>query len=284
MAHLSAAPGLPLWSDHVQFVRRHRVRLGVLMGLGLMVGAFLSLGQPATYSATASIALTPVPKYVSPATTGLPAAEVTIDTDAQLLNSPPVLDAVAKVLDTDSPSEHLSVTASPSSHVLHVTVTGASPQDAADAADAAVTALAVVRRDALGTLGRGQLRQQRLLLDQQEELLAQAQDKQALLPAGDELFSLVLERHTSLQELEDARAVPLEVMNPAVSPRHPDYPNTEVPLVSGAMVGLLLGCLLGAIRDRKPARRAFPGARPAPHPSDGQPSPDTSHEEYTHAV
>jgi uncharacterized protein involved in exopolysaccharide biosynthesis len=254
------------------------------MGLGLMVGALLLVGQPATYSATASIALTPVPKYVSPSTTGLPAAEVTIDTDAQLLGSPPVLDAVAEVLGTDTPSDHVSVTASPNSHVLHVTVTGDSPQDAADAADAAVAALSVVRRDALGTLGRGQLRQQRLLVDQQEELLAQAQDKQALLPAGDELFSLVLERRTSLQELEDARAVPLEVMNPAVPPRHPDYPNTEVPLVSGAMVGLLLGWLLGAVRDRKPARHVLPGARPAPHPSGRPPSPDTSHEEYTHAV
>ena len=60
------------------------------------------------------------------------------------------------------PSERLSVTASPNSHVLHVTVKASPPSRAADAANAAVAAFVDVRRDALGALRSDQLSQLRL--------------------------------------------------------------------------------------------------------------------------
>ena len=56
--------------------------------VGLLAGFAWSLQQPSTYSATTSVALTPVPKYVTPSTTELVPPEVTIDTDAQLLRQP----------------------------------------------------------------------------------------------------------------------------------------------------------------------------------------------------
>ncbi len=91
---VTTPPGLPLWSDYTRFVRRHALLIAGFMLAGILIGFVWSLQQPSTYSATASIALTPVPKYVAPSTTDLVAPEVTIDTDAQLLQSPEVLGAV----------------------------------------------------------------------------------------------------------------------------------------------------------------------------------------------
>lgn len=287
MGVLTEPPGLPLWSDYPRFVRRHRAVIGVLMGLGLLAGFAWSLQQPATFSATASVALAPVPVYVTASTTELVPPEVSIDTDAQLLHSPQVLGAVGDALgrDADVVSEQLSVTASPNSHVLHVTVTAGSAQLAVTAADAAVAAFVKVRRTALGALELDQLRQLRLFVSAQEQLLAQEQARRVVIPADDELFAQILELRTSLDELEEARTQPAEVVRPAVPPGGPDYANTEVPATSGAMVGLLAGSLLGAAGDRARLRRHQPaGPRTIPHPSGDLPDVATRHEDYHHAV
>jgi uncharacterized protein involved in exopolysaccharide biosynthesis len=285
MGILTRSPGLPLWSDYTRFVGRHRATIGALMGLGLLAGLAWSQLQPPTFSATASVALAPVPVYVIASTTELVPPEVSIDTDAQLLHSPRVLGAVGDALgkDADVASDHLSVTASPNSHVLHVTVTAASEQLAATAADAAVTAFVEVRRHALGALRRNQLRQLRLLVSDREHLLAKEQARRLVIPAYDALFAQILELRASLHELEEARREPAEVVRPAVPPRDADYANTEVPITSGAMVGLLGGCLLGAARDRARLlghRSASPRIRP--HASGHLPDAATRHEDHHH--
>ena len=65
-----------------------RVLIGVLGGIGLLAGIAWSMQQPSTFSATTSVALAPVPKYVTPSTTELVAPEVTIDTDAPAAPEP----------------------------------------------------------------------------------------------------------------------------------------------------------------------------------------------------
>jgi uncharacterized protein involved in exopolysaccharide biosynthesis len=285
MGFLTEPPGLPLWSDYTRFVRRNRASIGALMGLGLLAGFSWSLLQPATFSATASVALAPVPVYVAGSTTELVPPEVSIDTDAQLLGSPRVLSAVGDALGTDPDvaSEHLSVTASPNSHVLHVTVTATSAQLAANAANAAGAAFVDVRRNALGAIGHDQLRQLRLVVSDREDQLVDEQAGEVVIPAYNELFAQLLELRTSLDELEEARRDPAEVVRPAVPPRNADHANTEVPLTSGAMVGLLGGCLLGAGRDRARLRGQRPASPRTPHPSGHL--PDAVHQgEYHHAV
>ena len=283
MAVVSERPGLPLWSEHVRFVRRHRATIAALMGVGLVAGFVWSLGQPASYSATASVVLTPVPKYVSGSTTALTPPEVSIDTDAQLLQGPRVLTAVAAVLHTDpgSASDHLTVTASPHSHVLHVTVTAGSARVAADAADAAVAGLASARRAALGALRPEQLREVRLLIGRQQELVSEV----VVVPAYSSLSAQLLELSTGLQELEDARHHPVQAVSAAVPPRHADRANTEVPLTSGVMVGLLCGCLVGAARDRAgpTTPRAATSALAPPPPGD-LPAGLHRHEDHHHVV
>lgn len=267
MALVTDQPGLVPWSSYPQFVRRHRTSIGALMGLGLLIGAVVSLQQSPTYSATASVTLALVPVYVVPSADTLAPPEVTIDTDAQLLRSPRVLGAVGAALGTDADTalDHLVVTASPNSHVLHITVDAASAPVAAAAADAAVGALLDVRRDTLGALEQTQLSQLRLLIQDQERLLAKVQGRNLVAPASATAASRVLELRTALDELEGARADPGDPLGAAMVPTDADRANTEVPLTSGAMLGLLCACAMGAVRDRlRPRAHRSETRRPLP--------------------
>lgn len=259
--------GLPLWSDHLRTVWRHRVLVGTLSLAGLLAGLAWSSTQPVAYAATSTVVLTPVPKYVLPTGTGLKPPEVSIDTDAQLLHSPIVLARVGAALGTDADSamDHLSVTATANSHVLHVTATAGSPERAAAAANAAVEGLARVRRTTLGALRVDQLRLLRLWTTGQEDLLAEASGVGAIIPAGDDLFAQVFDLKSALSELEHARSTPVQDIDPAVPPRRGVRSNAEVPLMSGLMLGALIGCLIGAVVDRRTASATTPyrsGTRP----------------------
>lgn len=257
MSRAAAPPGLPPWSDYPAFVRRHRALLGALVAVGLLAGFGWSLGRPPSYSATASVVLTPVPKYVTASTIELVAPAVTIDTDAQLLRSPPVLGAVADAagVPVGSAAEHIGVTASPRTRVLHVTVSASSPGAAAAGADAAVAALGEVRREVLGSLADDQVRRLQGLVREHEQDLASTRADEVVVPAYDDLTAQLLELDAGLAQLEEGRDRPLEAITPAEAPQRADYANTEVPLVSGAMLGLLVGCLAGAASDRA-GRRA----------------------------
>ncbi len=274
---MTSTRGLPLWSDHTAFARRHARWILVLLVAGLTSGVAWALLQPATFSATASVALSPVPKYLTSSIVDIAAPEVTIDTDAQLLRSPEVLGAVGDILGTTAAEAgtRLSMTASPNSHVLHVTVRSSSPDLAAAAADGAVAAFTGVRRNALGALRHDQLRQLRQLLVDQEKLLAREQSKRLVISSTDQLFDDVLGLQTALDELLLARSKPAQVVRAADPPVRADYSNTEVPVVSGAMLGLLGACLLGAGRDRLQHLRRKPA--PSAHPSQlsGRPWPVT---------
>jgi hypothetical protein len=252
MGILSSEPGLPLWSDYTRFARRHIALIGALMFIGAAIGVGWAMQQPTTYSATASIALTPVPKYVTPSTSELVPPEVTIDTDAQLLQSPKVLEAVAAALGTtpDEALQRLSVSATPTSNVLHVTVRSSSAKGAAAAANAAVTELIGVRRDSLGALQQNQLSMLQLLVSTEERNLSKTQTSRVTIPATDDLFAQLQQLRAEIDELEAARREPAVVLQAAVPPPKAEYSNSEVPVVSGAMLGFLLACGVGAMRDR----------------------------------
>ena len=285
MAVVTRPSGLPLWSDYPRFARRYVVLIGALAAVGFLAGIAWSMQQPSTFSATTSIALTPVPKYVTPSTTELVPPEVTIDTDAQLLQSPKVLGAIGAALGTDNDvaAERLSVSASANSHVLHVTVKSSSAARAAAAANAAVVALVDVRRETLGALRQDQLSQLQLLVATEERELAKGQTTGLVILATDDLFARIQQLRAGLEELEEARREPAVVLESATPPRRPDYANSEVPVVSGAMLGLLAGCIVGAGRDRL----GLLAKRPAfvhhlSHPSGRLPVTATLHEDTHH--
>jgi uncharacterized protein involved in exopolysaccharide biosynthesis len=267
MGVVTERPGLPVVSDYLRFLRRHRLLFVCLIGVGLLAGMAWSMRQPSTYSASVSIAIAPVPKYVTTPNELLP-PEVTIDTDAQLLTSPQVVNAIADTLGIDPAgvAQRVRVTASANTHVLHVTVTSGSRTRAADAANAAAAAFIDVRRVTLGALSDSQLDLVRVKLATQEDLLNRTQSRRLVVTETDELFAEVLSLRGALDELEEARAQPAQVIVPADPPRRADYANTEVPVTSGPMLGLLAGCLLGAARDRGLLRAPAHAPRIFVHP------------------
>jgi hypothetical protein len=116
-------------------------------------------------------------------------------------------------------------------------------------------------------------------------MLAQEQRRRLVVPASDDLFGELLELRASLQELEEARELPAVVVQPAGPPSEADYANTEVPLTSGAMLGLVGGCLLGAGRDRARRSRGRPTAPPILRQPSGTTSAiRTTNGEYHHAI
>lgn len=255
MVDVTGRPGLPLWSDQLRFLRRHRAVVEASVALGILAGILMALGQPATWSSTSSVALTPVPVYVKVAADDLVPPEVSIDTDAQLLGSPQVLGAVGRQLGIDAADaeDHLSVSASPQTHVLHVTVSGPSAASAQAATASAVQAFVSLRGEVLGSLEETQVQSLRLALADRERERADVSRRRLVLD-DDELTQEVLDLRTALEEIEDARVQPADVIDPADVPRKVDYPNREVPVVSGAGLGLLAGLLLGAARDRMGTR------------------------------
>jgi uncharacterized protein involved in exopolysaccharide biosynthesis len=282
MAVLSGPARLPLLSDYPRFARRHRAPIALLACLGLLIGVVLSVTRPVTYSATASLALTPVPKYLAPLSTEIAPPEVTIDTDAQLLRSPAVQTAVAQALgtDADTAGKHVTVSATAVSNVLHVTVTAHSAQKAASAANAAANALIDVRRQDLGSLQGAQLRQLDYLIRNQETLLALEQTRSVIIPSTDnDVFAELANLKASLREVAAARNTPAVVIDPAVPPLHHDYPNTQVPIVSGGMLGFLAGVLIGIARDRRRRVRHHLTAPRLTNPFDVQPDAVTRHED-----
>src|SRR4029079_15310662 len=98
MADLTERRDLPRLSDYPRFVRRHIAVIAVFVLAGALFGVGWATGQPKTFSATASVALTPVPKYLAPLSPEIPPSAVTIDTDAQLLHSTEVVQAVTAAL------------------------------------------------------------------------------------------------------------------------------------------------------------------------------------------
>ena len=164
-----------------------------------------------------------------------------------------------------------------------MTVKSSSPDRAAAAADAAVVALVDVRRESLGALRQDQLRQLQLLVTTQERALAKEQTVRLVLPATDDLFAQIQQLRTGLDELAEARREPVLVVQPATPPRQADYANSEVPMVSGAMLGLLAACMVGAGRDRLGLLAKRPAlVRTLSLPSGRLPVTATLHEDTHH--
>jgi uncharacterized protein involved in exopolysaccharide biosynthesis len=110
-------------------------------------------------------------------------------------------------------------------------------------------------------------------------------DRTAVLSSDNTLYAEVADLQNRVQELADAREHPATVISPAAVPRHRDYANTEVPVVSGAMLGLLLAWGLGLALDRSGQRRRVTSPVPlVRNPFGALPDAAILNESYHHAV
>ncbi len=147
-------PPAALLSSYGGLVRRHAASLAALAILGAMAGAVFQAGRETPSVATQSILL--------PSVQSASGAEppVTVDTDAQLITSDPVLSAVAKVAPTGLSraeiADRLTISATPNTRILHVAFAASSPSRAIAGVEAATTAFLNLRSELTGGPAAGE--------------------------------------------------------------------------------------------------------------------------------
>lgn len=227
--------------------------------LGLAVGAGLYWTTPAQFRSTTVVELPQTAAAVDLSRLGRRAQPVTADTEAQILGSDQVVDAVARA--SGDPKrwvrESVTVTARPSTRILEITYTSRTPASATRGADAAVDAFLDVRdrlivapvEDYLSAVG------ERTDAPARSDVLA-TDDR-----AGSAEFRVEGWRERAVQELLalPGPGVVLERARPTSSAYRGD---AEVPMASGACLGALLGLGVGLGRTRLRSQRRTP-VRPA---------------------
>ncbi len=230
----------------VALLRRYRAMLAALFLIGAVLGAGVALQREPTYTATVSVLLAPAPVYLDPSSSTEP-KQITVDTEASMVYSERTVEQVMAELDlTDSEAlrDSVRVTAPANSRVLDITVRGTDADRATEVADGMAAAYLAVRADYLEQR-RDQLRQQ---LSRQLELaagtgeLTEADEQTAAAPtlAEDEL-------REQLESVELLSTEAGEVLRPATARRARSQ--AEVPIASGAMLGLLAGFLIISFRE-----------------------------------
>ncbi len=227
--------------------------------LGALVGGFIATRWTPTYEATAPVLLQPSPVYLDPLATDA-AREITVDTEASMVYAEETITRVREQFDLDEEPDlrdSVRVTAPPNTRVLRITVIGDDPERAAALADALAVSYLEVRDEYLAQR-REQVRRQL-----EDQLAASAglglvetveTEDDSGAPVGEVLVEDELRRQLADLELGSSGAGRL--LRPAQTERV--RAPVEVPVVSGALIGGLLGLGIMAFRDAGRRRRPAP--------------------------
>ena len=139
-------PSYALLDRYTAALRAGLPVLAVTGLIGLSAGWWWHTAHPTPYQATASVSLTEPPRYPSPGY-----ARANADTDAQLVAGLAVRSAAAKASGESlaAVSQHLTVTATPNTRVLHLHLVAPTARAARAGVDAATEAFLAVRADRL---------------------------------------------------------------------------------------------------------------------------------------
>lgn len=249
--------GLPELGQYGRFVRRHGRLLVVCALAGLAAAAAWHTQTPSTYTSTTSVLLNPVPTFAGTDPSGRAPRDVTVDTDAQLVRSSPTLAAVARAVGQDpgDVAAALEVSAPSLTHVLEISFTAADPRTARLGAATAGHSLLESRREFLGALQPGQLALLQVEVARLESELEDVVARHGSVERRAALEEQLQVLRGRLRNLYVTRSEPGHILEAATLPPGPDPTDVEVPLTSGAMLGLLAGCGLGAVRDNRQRRR-----------------------------
>ena len=248
---------LPELADYGRFVCRNFRLLVACASVGLLVAAGWHAQTPPTYTSTTSVLLTPVPEFAGTDPSGRAPREVTVDTDAQLVQSGPTLTAVSRAVGED-PADVVAaftLSAPPLTNVLNISFTASDPRTARLGAATAGRSLIAARRQFLGALQPRETAQLQVAVARLDDELAQLDATDVRPERQDALGERIQVLRNRLRNLYAAQAQPGRILRAATLPTSPDPTDVEVPLTSGAMLGLLAGCGLGALRDNRQRRR-----------------------------
>ncbi|MFW6639693.1 chain length determinant family protein [Nocardiopsis algeriensis] len=273
-ADAPSLPGTEL-GEYTALLRRrgHLVCAGVLGGLLLSVGGVLAV--PETYtSVTAVQALPSGMAEFTGERSGRLAGEVNLDTEAQVVGSAQVADAVAERLgpegapDPAELAESIEVTVPPNSSVLEIHFSAGDPEQARRGAAAYADAYLELRGTRLDALVERQLE---ALREEKKALYAELDEVAGPAPeqvpgqapgqppgtSGDTARTEALRQEIAalgggtgpLRALRET-VEPGRVLTPATLPEEPASPRPVLWAAGGAALGLLAGLLLAVVRDR----------------------------------
>lgn len=254
------SPSASELATYATFVRRYRVLLLASVVLGTALGLGYQHLQPKSYTSVASIALEPLPTYVARDPVASPAEYVTIDTDAQLAKSSLVLLPVAEVLDdpVDVVRDHLRVTASPLSTVLHLAFSAPTPELARVGAQTAADMLLEARKQVVTSSLADQsneLTESINVLERQLQGASKSFDTARTQSLNDQIIVL---RHR-LREVQLVERSVGRVIAAAELPTRGAGTSAKVALGGGALTGLLGGLAVARlleVRHRRPVAKS----------------------------
>lgn len=213
--------------------------------LGLAVGAGVLLAAPPLSQATAVLEVTPVSPELN--LSGGQVGTISIDTDAQLLLSDAVVQAVAEAAgqEVGRARRSLSLTAPNLTRVLRITYKDTSEQAAQAGAQAAAEALLEAR-------DRFILQPVRAALEGLDRPIEVLDPTQPVSASG--VVAASTERQQALVAAQLAVVGPGEVLVAAAATK-PERQNPEVLLGSGLATGGLVGLAVGIWRQRSRSER-----------------------------
>ncbi|KRF13761.1 hypothetical protein ASG90_13045 [Nocardioides sp. Soil797] len=222
--------------------------------------AWFSTGGGTTYSSTAAVLLRPIPGNALSPEIGSSSQQSTValETEAELVNSPSVLDMVNRDLGTDlAPPDHRIVaTVATNTQILDITFTAPTSAEAREGARSAATSFLQYRADQSDAVQTRQLGRLDTQLETAKEQLRQASQKNQNNPTSGNATQVQLYagRVAALQEsigsIEATDTDPGTLIAPASRPVKSKTPRTLITL-GALLVGLGLGVMLALWRQRR---------------------------------
>lgn len=258
------------FADYQGAFRRHLAVFGVLVAAGTAAGAFAGTVEAPSYSATASVLVTPTGVTdPNPGRNRAPAA-VDLDTEIQLALSRSVLAEAADAIGVPEPQleRNLTISVPPNSRVLDFAYVASEPRESARGANAAADAYLEQRREYAEGILAGQLKRKEAQAVEYREELRAATDRLAGLAWGtggrlyvqSQIQLLIRQVSQTVERADELRmtvVTPGEILFTAVPPVNQVSGAPAGHLLEGLMLGVLAGCLAVTLLDR--TRRTIHG-------------------------
>lgn len=241
----------------------------VLTGLvaGALVGLVVMFLVPPNYSASANVLVSPVdvPGQNTNVAGGRTNGAINLDTEAQLVTSATVADDAKKLMKSDESAstlaDRVSVSVPPNSSVLTIEYTARTPDDAARGAHYFALAYLANRKSTAEQKAATQAKALSSQLSDLRKQLKKTTSRIAALPVNSTdrqyaqaeqnvLTSQISDLQKQLTPLQDPQIDPGHIITDASAPTSPSQPVPVLFLVSGAMLGLLVGLGIAVLRDR----------------------------------
>lgn len=266
----SAAPEGTVSLTHALSVLARRWRVVALcaaLGLALAYAAYLVV--PRSYEATAQVQVNPLPVAITGTANGsqtVSVKDVSMPTEVGLVTSYQVAGAVAKGIgwtgSLDDLIAEVSVTNPTDSLLLDIAFTGSSADQAVKGANAFAAAYLDQRgQTATDTAANLQTQIAKQVKTLDDLAAAQVAIMNKNRPATPDYTTAAAKRDAYLAQSDSlsqlGRKIALLDLSPgtpvglATPPSSPSAPKRLVFLAAGLLVGLLLGCVLAAIRERR---------------------------------